>query len=183
MSTWFANARRRLKKENKMTWSPRNRCDEDEDDDDSSLNTSQAERSSLSRSASVHSQPPSNSAPSSNAATQSSTIGMPVSMVPGQNLFSAAAGSVPPIFTPHLFQQLNPAQQQQFLMAASADPETMAAIAQQAHQYAALQHHQQQQHHHHQQQQHQQLHQRLNIKRSDEGWFRFLPFSSLFLVF
>ncbi|XP_064641544.1 homeobox protein caupolican-like isoform X2 [Lineus longissimus] len=29
VSTWFANARRRLKKENKMTWSPRNRCDED----------------------------------------------------------------------------------------------------------------------------------------------------------
>jgi hypothetical protein len=29
VSTWFANARRRLKKENKMTWSPRNRCGED----------------------------------------------------------------------------------------------------------------------------------------------------------
>lgn len=28
VSTWFANARRRLKKENKMTWSPRNRCGE-----------------------------------------------------------------------------------------------------------------------------------------------------------
>lgn len=27
VSTWFANARRRLKKENKMTWSPRNRSD------------------------------------------------------------------------------------------------------------------------------------------------------------
>ncbi|XP_077993466.1 Iroquois homeobox protein 5a-like isoform X2 [Glandiceps talaboti] len=43
VSTWFANARRRLKKENKMTWSPRNRCgddrkydsgDEGENDDD-----------------------------------------------------------------------------------------------------------------------------------------------------
>lgn len=34
VSTWFANARRRLKKENKMTWSPRNRCGEDDDDDD-----------------------------------------------------------------------------------------------------------------------------------------------------
>ena len=33
VSTWFANARRRLKKENKMTWSPRNRCDDDDDDD------------------------------------------------------------------------------------------------------------------------------------------------------
>ncbi|XP_039265437.2 uncharacterized protein LOC120341074 [Styela clava] len=44
VSTWFANARRRLKKENKMTWSPRNRCgDEDDDDimdgdDDNNLN-------------------------------------------------------------------------------------------------------------------------------------------------
>jgi hypothetical protein len=37
VSTWFANARRRLKKENKMTWSPRNRSDdgtENEDMDD-----------------------------------------------------------------------------------------------------------------------------------------------------
>ncbi|VDP11632.1 unnamed protein product [Soboliphyme baturini] len=34
VSTWFANARRRLKKENKMTWSPRNRS---EDEDDSNL--------------------------------------------------------------------------------------------------------------------------------------------------
>lgn len=34
VSTWFANARRRLKKENKMTWSPRNRCDDDDDPDD-----------------------------------------------------------------------------------------------------------------------------------------------------
>ncbi|KAM9308575.1 iroquois-class homeodomain protein IRX-2 [Gastrophryne carolinensis] len=33
VSTWFANARRRLKKENKMTWAPRNKS-EDEDDDD-----------------------------------------------------------------------------------------------------------------------------------------------------
>lgn len=30
VSTWFANARRRLKKENKMTWEPKNRT-EDED--------------------------------------------------------------------------------------------------------------------------------------------------------
>src|SRR5690242_2073038 len=34
VSTWFANARRRLKKENKMTWSPRNRCDDDDGDGD-----------------------------------------------------------------------------------------------------------------------------------------------------
>ncbi|CAF1089421.1 unnamed protein product [Adineta steineri] len=33
VSTWFANARRRLKKENKMTWSPRNRTNDDDDDD------------------------------------------------------------------------------------------------------------------------------------------------------
>uniref|UniRef100_A0A7M4F730 Iroquois homeobox 4 n=1 Tax=Crocodylus porosus TaxID=8502 RepID=A0A7M4F730_CROPO len=29
VSTWFANARRRLKKENKMTWPPRNKCSEE----------------------------------------------------------------------------------------------------------------------------------------------------------
>uniref|UniRef100_A0A1I7XFU2 Homeobox domain-containing protein n=1 Tax=Heterorhabditis bacteriophora TaxID=37862 RepID=A0A1I7XFU2_HETBA len=34
VSTWFANARRRLKKENKMTWSPQNRRGDDNDDDD-----------------------------------------------------------------------------------------------------------------------------------------------------
>ena len=53
VSTWFANARRRLKKENKMTWSPRNRCgdgrkedyesddgeDHDRDDDMDGLGT------------------------------------------------------------------------------------------------------------------------------------------------
>ena len=48
VSTWFANARRRLKKENKMTWSPRNRCGErkdsegysdEEDDDDEDTKT------------------------------------------------------------------------------------------------------------------------------------------------
>ena len=46
VSTWFANARRRLKKENKMTWSPRNRCGDDDDldnddiddDDDNKMN-------------------------------------------------------------------------------------------------------------------------------------------------
>lgn len=27
VSTWFANARRRLKKENKMTWEPKNKVD------------------------------------------------------------------------------------------------------------------------------------------------------------
>ena len=35
VSTWFANARRRLKKENKMTWEPKNRNDDDDDDCDS----------------------------------------------------------------------------------------------------------------------------------------------------
>jgi len=36
VSTWFANARRRLKKENKMTWPPRNKGSDDKkyDDDD-----------------------------------------------------------------------------------------------------------------------------------------------------
>lgn len=43
VSTWFANARRRLKKENKMTWEPRNKADaddsgaEDKKDDDESM--------------------------------------------------------------------------------------------------------------------------------------------------
>ncbi|PIK58735.1 IrxA [Apostichopus japonicus] len=32
VSTWFANARRRLKKENKMTWSPRNRSEDGDED-------------------------------------------------------------------------------------------------------------------------------------------------------
>ncbi|GFQ71764.1 IRO domain-containing protein, partial [Trichonephila clavata] len=36
VSTWFANARRRLKKENKMTWEPRNKTSEGEDRDSSS---------------------------------------------------------------------------------------------------------------------------------------------------
>ncbi|XP_053322921.1 iroquois-class homeodomain protein IRX-4 [Spea bombifrons] len=44
VSTWFANARRRLKKENKMTWPPRNKCsdekrpyeEDDEEEDDES---------------------------------------------------------------------------------------------------------------------------------------------------
>lgn len=34
VSTWFANARRRLKKENKMTWSPQNRRGDGNDDED-----------------------------------------------------------------------------------------------------------------------------------------------------
>ncbi len=38
MSTWFANARRRLKKENKMTWEPKNKLDDEDvevsDDDE-----------------------------------------------------------------------------------------------------------------------------------------------------
>ncbi|KAG8182820.1 hypothetical protein JTE90_003493 [Oedothorax gibbosus] len=32
VSTWFANARRRLKKENKMTWEPRNKAESHDDD-------------------------------------------------------------------------------------------------------------------------------------------------------
>nr|XP_045597780.1 homeobox protein araucan-like isoform X1 [Procambarus clarkii] len=37
VSTWFANARRRLKKENKMTWEPRSKTDDDDDDDDEKI--------------------------------------------------------------------------------------------------------------------------------------------------
>lgn len=32
VSTWFANARRRLKKENKMTWEPKNKSSDVRDD-------------------------------------------------------------------------------------------------------------------------------------------------------
>lgn len=32
VSTWFANARRRLKKENKMTWEPKNKLDDEDVD-------------------------------------------------------------------------------------------------------------------------------------------------------
>ncbi len=33
VSTWFANARRRLKKDNKVTWAPRSKPGEDSDDE------------------------------------------------------------------------------------------------------------------------------------------------------
>ncbi|XP_012157252.1 homeobox protein caupolican [Ceratitis capitata] len=41
VSTWFANARRRLKKENKMTWEPKNKTD---DDDDAMLSDDEKEK-------------------------------------------------------------------------------------------------------------------------------------------
>lgn len=41
VSTWFANARRRLKKENKMTWEPKNKTD---DDDDAMLSDEEKEK-------------------------------------------------------------------------------------------------------------------------------------------
>uniref|UniRef100_A0A3Q1JV91 Homeobox domain-containing protein n=1 Tax=Anabas testudineus TaxID=64144 RepID=A0A3Q1JV91_ANATE len=44
VSTWFANARRRLKKENKMTWAPRNKS-EDEDEEDGDGERKEVERS------------------------------------------------------------------------------------------------------------------------------------------
>ncbi|XP_051728781.1 iroquois-class homeodomain protein IRX-4b [Ctenopharyngodon idella] len=44
VSTWFANARRRLKKENKMTWSPRNKTSDDKEcDDQEDMDESQGE--------------------------------------------------------------------------------------------------------------------------------------------
>uniref|UniRef100_A0A8C2BTY9 Iroquois homeobox 4b n=1 Tax=Cyprinus carpio TaxID=7962 RepID=A0A8C2BTY9_CYPCA len=45
VSTWFANARRRLKKENKMTWSPRNKTSDEKecDDDQKDMDESQGE--------------------------------------------------------------------------------------------------------------------------------------------
>uniref|UniRef100_A0A0K0EAI8 Homeobox domain-containing protein n=1 Tax=Strongyloides stercoralis TaxID=6248 RepID=A0A0K0EAI8_STRER len=48
VSTWFANARRRLKKENKMTWSPRNRTGEEDDDDLDDINPNERPSSSTS---------------------------------------------------------------------------------------------------------------------------------------
>ncbi|XP_030065651.1 iroquois-class homeodomain protein IRX-2 [Microcaecilia unicolor] len=44
VSTWFANARRRLKKENKMTWAPRNKS-EDEDEEEADGGRSREESS------------------------------------------------------------------------------------------------------------------------------------------
>ncbi|XP_023665919.1 iroquois-class homeodomain protein IRX-2a [Paramormyrops kingsleyae] len=45
VSTWFANARRRLKKENKMTWAPRNKSeDEDEDEGDGERKEDRADK-------------------------------------------------------------------------------------------------------------------------------------------
>ncbi|XP_067642625.1 homeobox protein araucan isoform X2 [Eurosta solidaginis] len=44
VSTWFANARRRLKKENKMTWEPKNRTD---DDDDAMLSDDEKDKDDL----------------------------------------------------------------------------------------------------------------------------------------
>lgn len=41
VSTWFANARRRLKKENKMTWEPKNKT---EDDDDGMMSDDEKEK-------------------------------------------------------------------------------------------------------------------------------------------
>ena len=38
VSTWFANARRRLKKENKMTWSPKSKEDGSDDEGDNEDN-------------------------------------------------------------------------------------------------------------------------------------------------
>ncbi|XP_017494543.1 PREDICTED: homeobox protein araucan-like, partial [Rhagoletis zephyria] len=44
VSTWFANARRRLKKENKMTWEPKNRTD---DDDEAMVSDDEKEKDDL----------------------------------------------------------------------------------------------------------------------------------------
>ncbi|XP_042293715.1 iroquois-class homeodomain protein IRX-3 [Sceloporus undulatus] len=43
VSTWFANARRRLKKENKMTWAPRSRTDEEEEEEGHSFGSEEEE--------------------------------------------------------------------------------------------------------------------------------------------
>ena len=40
VSTWFANARRRLKKENKMTWEPRNRVEDEDNNNEDDVSAS-----------------------------------------------------------------------------------------------------------------------------------------------
>uniref|UniRef100_H2U6V0 Iroquois homeobox 5 n=1 Tax=Takifugu rubripes TaxID=31033 RepID=H2U6V0_TAKRU len=47
VSTWFANARRRLKKENKMTWTPRNRSEDEEEDDNIDLERNEEDEEPL----------------------------------------------------------------------------------------------------------------------------------------
>ncbi|XP_038138101.1 iroquois-class homeodomain protein IRX-5-like [Cyprinodon tularosa] len=47
VSTWFANARRRLKKENKMTWTPRNRSEDEEEEDAIDLERTEEEEEPL----------------------------------------------------------------------------------------------------------------------------------------
>merc|ERR1711983_375206 len=53
VSTWFANARRRLKKENKMTWEPKNKLDDEDvdvsDDDDKDDDKDDDPRSHMTR--------------------------------------------------------------------------------------------------------------------------------------
>ena len=53
MSTWFANARRRLKKENKMTWEPKNKLDDEDvdvsDDEDKDNSFSRDDKSGKQR--------------------------------------------------------------------------------------------------------------------------------------
>ncbi|KAM6973069.1 iroquois-class homeodomain protein IRX-5b [Aplochiton taeniatus] len=67
VSTWFANARRRLKKENKMTWTPRNRSEDEEEDDNLDMERNDEDEDPLKppdtdvRSASDQDGPPPNS--------------------------------------------------------------------------------------------------------------------------
>lgn len=51
VSTWFANARRRLKKENKMTWEPKNKTD---DDDDTMLSDEEKDKDEQDEKAKTH---------------------------------------------------------------------------------------------------------------------------------
>ncbi|XP_074538100.1 iroquois homeobox 7 [Halichoeres trimaculatus] len=50
VSTWFANARRRLKKENRVSWASKSKSDEEEDDDEEQEGDSEDEDSSLQKS-------------------------------------------------------------------------------------------------------------------------------------
>uniref|UniRef100_A0A1B0AR83 Homeobox domain-containing protein n=1 Tax=Glossina palpalis gambiensis TaxID=67801 RepID=A0A1B0AR83_9MUSC len=60
VSTWFANARRRLKKENKMTWEPKNRTE----DEDALVSDDEKEREEENRREQVATQPSASITPS-----------------------------------------------------------------------------------------------------------------------
>lgn len=79
VSTWFANARRRIKKENKMTWTPKTRCG---DRDDNSSNEEESDKDYFGRQRSPFSIPqdlPDGSMQNCNESSRSTFLTRPVS--------------------------------------------------------------------------------------------------------